>query len=100
MTPSGRRPVGLKDKNGRDICDRDIVEFPGLGVTTIVSETDPPGPFGGYQLWRQAPSKCVILGNIHENPELFKQGGSSMKKTYKIYTDRLDIVVDALASHI
>lgn len=70
--------TGLKDKNGKEIYDGDIVEYdwyiigdkPAYRVNSVVN-FDYKGAMGGNnRLW-----KCTnieVIGNIHENPELLR----------------------------
>jgi len=70
--------VGLKDIKGKPIYDGDIVEYEDVYYTV---EWHHRGGYNGYEatnkyhgsvLWTEMLSSTMIIGNIHENPELLK----------------------------
>lgn len=65
--------TGLKDKNGKEIYEGDIVEHGNKQNPLKVVEWKDAPAFTGYGFTQAAASKWwEVIGNIHENPELLK----------------------------
>jgi hypothetical protein len=82
--------TGLQDKNGREICEGDLLieDAPrgnkyhvirvkgGFAINTFQDEIATPMFFeslGDMQTQGYVTSQCSIIGNIHETPELLKK---------------------------
>jgi len=72
--------TGLKDKNGKEIFEGDIISYPDeTNMTVSFSDTfasfilNKKGwMFGHYFGEAVNPEKCEVIGNIYENPEILK----------------------------
>jgi uncharacterized phage protein (TIGR01671 family) len=77
--------TGLTDSQGHDIYEGDIVQWEKDGMKYVVTfrngmfyasvEEFNKGIYGGFPLWVlcEKEQHCVIVGNIHDNPELLEQ---------------------------
>lgn len=97
LTPSANRIVEqyteLKDKNGKEIYDGDIVNVIGIGIAQVIDsprgewmlyyKREPDEIKNGFAcvvpknkpsgLWKtNITSYIEVIGNIHENPELLE----------------------------
>ena len=70
--------TGLKDKNGQEIYEGDIISGPnGFGLVVFDKGAfvlDRYYPFRPYVSWpNEFFEDCEVIGNIHENSELLEQ---------------------------
>lgn len=75
-----RQFTGLKDKNGKMIYEGDIVTDEGSGSKGIIEWNNDDASFvvhyngssEDYQSFLEMDEWAIIIGNIHENPDLLK----------------------------
>lgn len=65
--------TGLKDNNGKEIYEGDIIEnyISGIGIKKAVVAFD-NGCFKDITNDEFISEDCIVIGNIYENPELLK----------------------------
>lgn len=73
--------TGLKDKNGREIYEDDVVDIgiedqDGHPVLAPVSYGEYTAGYvldnGGNGIWQRLSENCTVIGNINESPELLE----------------------------
>ncbi|QOP49049.1 YopX family protein [Lacticaseibacillus paracasei] len=73
--------TGLKDKNGREIYEGDVLDIglrnqDGKPVIAPVSYEKYAAGYvldnGGNGIWQRLTEDCEVIGNIFENPELLE----------------------------
>lgn len=64
--------TGLKDKNGKDIYEGDILDTSKIGLRPLVVFWEKLAGGGWYPFSHNHvnPADCIVIGSINENPEL------------------------------
>lgn len=70
-TPEVMQYTGLKDKNGVEICEGDIVRFKNEYMESEVAVKWRPKS-AGWNLDNRYLANTEVIGNIYENPELME----------------------------
>jgi hypothetical protein len=74
-TPKVMQYTGLKDRNGKEIYEGDVITDPYSPHNTIVMENTPKQwhDLIEYNAYHDIPHLSEVIGNIYENPELLDQ---------------------------
>lgn len=68
--------TGIKDKNGTEIYDKDIVEYIEDGIYEVYQHDSGAWMAGGNVIWEEINEVGLnpykVMGNIYDNPELLE----------------------------
>lgn len=76
--------TGIKDKNGKEICEGDVVE--GWkesswhdGKSKVFKVVERIGDTANFNIDKHEMENCEVIGNIYKNPELLEESQNGIK---------------------
>lgn len=94
--------TGLKDKNGKEVYEGDILQWPHLKSSSPVVEVyynDSEFVFVGRPVDRNEETeswldtKCEVIGNIYETPELLNTMKNENENSAHGYTEGSEVII-------